>query len=364
MMNDLKYWVGLNNFSKFGPVRFKRIRQYFPNLENAFKANSNELKRAGIEEKIAEEFISARLLINPDSLMEKLIKQNIKVVTIEDKHYPKLLAEIYDPPPLLYYRGELTIADEFALAVVGSRKYSSYGKQVTEQLVKDLSVNNLTIVSGLALGIDGLAHEATLASHGRTIAVLGSGLDRENIYPSQNRYLVDKIVASGGAIISEFPLGSLPLKHHFPQRNRLISGLSLGVLVIEASLKSGSLITVSHALEQNREVFAVPGNIYSLNSAGTNHLIKQGAKLVSSANDIIETLNLTQVVSYIDNKKIIPDSPEEEKILTVLTCEPTHVNELIRLTKLDTAIINSTLVIMEMKGVIKNLGSMQYVLAR
>lgn len=364
MMNDLKYWVGLNNFSKFGPIRFKRIRQYFPDLENAFKANLNELKQAGIEEKIAEEFITARLSINPDKLMEKIIKQSIKVITVEDKNYPKLLAEIYDQPPLLYCRGELTIADEFALAVVGSRKYSNYGRQATEQLVKDLSANNLTIVSGLAIGIDALAHEATLSSHGRTIAVLGSGLDRENIYPSQNRYLADKIIASGGAIISEFPLGSLPLKHHFPQRNRLISGLSLGVLVIEAGIKSGSLITARQGLEQNREVFAVPGNIYSPNSEGTNYLIKQGAKLVSSANDIIEALNLTQVASYIDNKKIIPDSFEEEKILTVLTYEPMHVDELIRLTKLDTATINSTLVIMEMKGVIKNLGSMQYVLAR
>ncbi len=363
-MDDLKYWVGLNNFPKFGPIRFKKIKQHFPNLKNAFNANLNELKQAGIEEKIAEEFISARLSINIDSLMEKLIKENIKVITIEDKHYPKLLLEIYDPPPMFYCLGELTIADEFALSVVGSRKYSTYGKQATEHLVKDLANNNLTIVSGLALGIDALAHEATLASHGRTIAVLGSGLDKESIYPSQNRYLADKIIASGGAIISEFPIKALPLKHHFPQRNRLISGLSLGVLVIEAGIKSGSLITARHALDQNREVFAVPGNIYSPDSTGTNYLIKQGAKLISSANDIIETLNLTQVVSYINNKKIIPDSAEEEKILTILAYEPIHVDELIRLTKLNTAIINSTLVIMEMKGIIKNLGNMQYVLAR
>jgi len=364
MVNNLKYWVGLNNFPKFGPIRFKKIKKFFPDLENAFKASLNELKQAGIEEKIAEEFISARISIDPDGLMEKLNKQNIKVITIEDKRFPRLLSEIYDPPPMLYCLGELTTADEFALSVVGSRKYSSYGKQVAEQIVKDLSDNNLTIVSGLALGIDALAHETALNSNGRTIAVLGSGLDRENIYPSQNRYLADKIIASGGAIISEFPMSAMPLRHHFPQRNRLISGLSLGVLVIEAGIKSGSLITASHALEQNREIFAVPGNIYSPNSAGTNHLIKQGAKLVSSAQDIIETLNLTQAVSYIENKKIIPDSLEEEKILAILTREPMHVDDLIRLTKLDTATINGVLVIMEMKGVIKNLGNMKYVLAR
>ncbi|MEK7557594.1 MAG: DNA-processing protein DprA [Patescibacteria group bacterium] len=364
MIDDLKYWVALNNFSKFGPIRFKRIRKYFSNLENAFKANLTDLMQAGIEEKVAGEFIIARSSINPDDLMEKIAKENIEVVTIEDKHYPKLLKEIYNQPPLLYYRGKLTIADEFALAVVGSRKYSSYGKQVAEQLIKDLVINNLTIVSGLAIGIDTLAHETTLIAHGKTIAVLGSGLNKKNIYPTQNCYLADKIVASGGVIISEFPLGTPPLRHHFPQRNRVISGLSLGVLVIEASLKSGSLITARHALEQNRDIFAVPGNIYSPNSSGTNYLIEQGAKLVSTANDIIETLNLTQVSSYINNKTIIPDSQEEEKILTILTFEPIHVDELIRLTKLDTATINSTLTIMEMKGVIKNLGGMQYVLTR
>lgn len=364
LMDELKYWVSLSHFPKFGPVRFKRIKQYFPSIKEAWTASLAELKQAKIEEKIAEEFISVRTTINPDSLMEKLLKENIKIVTIEDKNYPKLLSKIYDPPQLLYYKGHLKTANEFTLAVVGSRKYSSYGKQVTEQLVKDLSTNNLTIVSGLALGIDSLAHEAVLDVHGKTIAVLGSGLDRENIYPSQNRYLANKIIASEGIVFSEFPLGSLPLKHHFPQRNRLISGLSLGVLVIEAGFKSGSLITANHALEQNREVFAVPGNIYSPNSAGTNHLIKQGAKLVSSTNDIIETLNLTQIVSYINNKKIIPDSPEEEKILTVLTYEPIHIDDLIYLTKLDTAITNSTLVVMEMKGMVKNLGNMQYVLTR
>ena len=364
MLDDLKYWVALNNFSKFGPVKFKKIRRYFANLKDAWTASLTELRQAGLEEKIAEEFIAARLKINPDELMEKIHRQDIKLITCEDKNYPKLLAQIYDPPPLLYYRGQLELADEFALAVVGSRKYTSYGRQAIERLVKNLADNNLTIISGLALGIDALAHEAALAAQGRTIAVLGSGLDRENIYPSQNRYLADKIIASGGAILSEFPLGALPLKHHFPQRNRLISGLSLAVLIIEAGEKSGSLITASHALEQNREVFALPGSIFSPYSVGTNRLIKLGARLVTDANDIIEALNLTQVASFINNKKIIPESVEEEKILKVLDFEPRHVNELIRLTKLDTSIINSTLVVMEMKGLVKNLGNMQYVLAR
>ncbi len=363
-MHDLKYWVALNNFPKFGPVRIKRLKKHFPNMESAFKASANELNRAGIENKLTDEFLAARININPDQLLEQLNQEGINVITIENKNYPKLLSEIYDPPQLLYYKGQLETQDEFALAVVGTRKYTNYGKQVAEQIVKDLALNNLTIVSGLALGIDALSHLAALEVKGRTIAILGSGLDKQSIYPSANRYLADKIIASGGAVISEFPLGTPPLKHHFPQRNRIISGLSLGTLVIEAGEKSGALITASHALEQNREVFTVPGSIYSPASAGPNQLIKLGAKTVTSAADIIETLDLAQVTAYIDNKKIIPESAEEEKIISHLTHEPAHINELVRLTKLDTGIINSTLTIMEMKGMIRNLGGMQYVLAR
>ncbi|MEA3463720.1 MAG: DNA-processing protein DprA [Patescibacteria group bacterium] len=363
-MNNLKYLIALTHFPKFGPVRLKKIKKHFPDMKSAFNASSSELTRAGIEIKIADEFTAARVNINPDQLLERLNQENVNVITIENKDYPKLLSEIYDPPQLLYYKGQLETQDEFALAVVGSRKYTNYGKQVAEQIVKDLARGNLTIVSGLALGIDSISHQAALEVNGRTVAVLGSGLDRQNIYPSANRYLADKIIANNGAVISEFPLGTPPLKHHFPQRNRIISGLSLGALVIEAGEKSGALITTSHALEQNREVFAIPGSVYSAASAGPNKLIKLGAKAITQAQDIIEALDLVQVSTYIDNKKIIPESVEEEKIFKQLTNEPMHVNELIHLTKLDTAKINSTLTIMEMKGMIKNLGGMQYVLAR
>jgi len=363
-MKDLKYWVALSHFPKFGPVRFNKIKKHFSDLENAFKAPVAELIQAGIETNVAEEFIAARTNINPDQLLEHLFKEGVKVITINDKSYPKLLAEIYAPPQLLYYKGQLKAEDEFALAVVGARKYTNYGKQVAEEVVQGLAHNNLTIISGLALGIDALAHLSALKAGGRTIAVLGSGLDKQSIYPSANRYLADKIEASGGAIISEFPLGTPPLRHHFPQRNRIISGLALGTLIIEAGEKSGALITANYALEQNREVFTVPGSIYSPVSAGPNQLIKLGARAITSATDIIEALDLAQVTTYIDNKKIVPESAEEEKILSHLTKEPIHINDLIRQTKLDIKVINSTLTIMEMKGMIKNLGNMQYVLAR
>jgi len=363
-MHNLKYLVALTNFPKFGPVRISKIKKIFPDLGDAFKACYNELIKTGVETKIIEEFISERIKIDPDKIMEELSKENIKILILEDKNYPKLLSEIYCPPPLLYYKGSVENINEFCLGVVGSRKYTAYGKQITEQIVKDLSRNNLTIVSGLALGIDSIAHSSVLEVNGKTIAVLGTGIDRKSIYPYSNIYLADKIIDSGGAIISEFPIKTPPLRFNFPQRNRIISGLSLGTLVVEAAEKSGALITANYALEQNREVFAVPGNVYSSVSIGTNNLIKSGAIPTTNAEDIIKTLDLNQITNYIENKKIIPDSPEEEKILKYINHEPIHINDIARVLNINITIINSTLAIMEMKGMVKNLGNMQYVLAR
>ncbi|MDP2709320.1 MAG: DNA-processing protein DprA [bacterium] len=363
-MEDLKYWLALSQFYKFGPVKFQRLKSGFPDIKSAYSAPLKELIRSGIDEKTAEEFIIFRHQIEPDELLENLRKEKINALTIDDPAYPALLKQIYDPPFILYCRGDAEAFSGYLIAIVGSRKFTPYGQQAAEKLAAELAANSLTIVSGLAIGIDTLAHGAAIAAGGKTIAILGSGLDRQNIYPSQNRYLADKIESGGGLIISEYPIGTMPLKHHFPQRNRLISGLSQAVLVIEAGEKSGALITAFHALEQNREVFAVPGSIYSPASAGTNRLLKLGAKLVAGAGDIIETLNLADAASYIENKKIIPESAEEEKIIANLSYEPLHIDELKQLTKLDTSIINSTLTIMEMKGMVKNLGNMQYVLAR
>ena len=363
-MSDLKYWIAINHFQKFGPARFKKLKNYFSNLKHAFEASIGELTQAGIEQNIAEEFTVERVKINPDEIIEKLNNENIKVVTSDDNFYPKLLSEIHKPPFLLYYKGNFEQKDEFSLAVVGTRKHTHYGKQATEHIVRDLTLNGLTIVSGLALGIDTIAHLTTVNAGGRTIAVLGSGIDNQSIYPSVNRYLADKIIDSGGAIISEFPPGTLPLKYNFPQRNRIISGLSLGTLVIEAGEKSGALITAFCSLEQNREVFALPGSIYSPGSYGPNKLIKQGANVIVNANDIIETLNLTQATVYIKNKKIIPESKEEEEIIALLSHEPIYIDSIIQSTRMPASTVNSALTVMEMKGMIKNLGGMQYVLAR
>ncbi len=359
-----KYLIALNHFPKFGPVRIKRLQKHFTRLEAAFNASARELKMAGIEESLAHEFAAARRDIVPDRIMENIAREKINIVTLEDNDYPGLLKEIFDPPPFLYYRGKLDQSDRFSLAVVGTRKLSGYGKQAAETIVDELTRNNIVIVSGLALGIDTLAHNTCLNAGGRTVAVLGTGLDKRSLYPASNRYLAEKIVAGGGAIFSEFPPGTPPLRQNFPQRNRIISGLSLGALVVEAGERSGALITARFALEQNREVFAVPGSIFSGVSVGPNNLIKQGAKPVTGAGDIIEALDLMRITSYIENKKIMPGSPEEELVISHLGGEPLHIDELIRLTRLNAPLLSSTLTMMEMKGMVKNLGGMQYVIAK
>ncbi|MCK5211147.1 DNA-processing protein DprA [Candidatus Parcubacteria bacterium] len=359
-----KYLIGLSHFPKFGPKRLKLLLSYFNNAEQAFKSPLNEIIKAGIKEHIASEFISTRASIDLDKLLSILENENIQVIALGDERYPKLLKEIYDPPALLYTKGELKSRDEYAIAVVGTRKFSPYGQRVTDEIVRNLAQNKLTIVSGLALGIDAIAHNACLKAGGRTIAVLGTGLDKNSIYPGTNRSLANKIIDKGGAIISEFPLFTQPFRSNFPQRNRIISGMSLGTLVIEAAARSGALITAFSSLEQNREVFAIPGSIYSETSIGPNKLIKLGAKPISAAKEIMETLDLKEVNKYIKNKKIIPDTEEEELLLTHLGREPMHVDDLTRLTKLQVAAINATLTMMEMKGMVKNLGNMQYVLAR
>ncbi|PIT89674.1 DNA-protecting protein DprA [Candidatus Kuenenbacteria bacterium CG10_big_fil_rev_8_21_14_0_10_36_11] len=360
---ELRYWIGFSMLPKIGPMRMKRIWHYFQSMQLAWSAEMIDLTQAGLEEQIAEEIILKRGDIDLNNILEIMARENIKAVTLADDFYPKLLQEIYAPPPILFYQGEFNSAkDEFSLAIVGTRKLSNYGRQVTPEITKALAESGLVIISGLALGIDSIAHETALESGGRTIAVLGSGLDREHIYPAANYNLCAKIIASGGAIISEYPPGTESLRQHFPQRNRIISGLSLGTLIIEAPEESGALLTARFALEQNREIFAIPGSIYSPNSLGPNNLIRMGAKLVTRAEDILEALDLNLVKEYVETKKIIPDSPEEAKILAHLSHEPIHFNELVKLTKLDTSVLNSTLTLMEMKGRVRNLGSLMYVI--
>jgi DNA processing protein len=303
----------------------------------------------------------------------------IKTISIEDKEYPKLLKEIADPPKILYYLGEIK-SSENCFAIVGTRRYSSYGKQVALEIAGDLAEAGLTIVSGLAPGIDTFAHQAvverrklarrSLGEGGRTIAVLGTGLDEKSIYPKSNLKLAKEILETGGALISEYPPGTSGAKFTFPQRNRIISGLSLGVLIVEAKPPlpnfwcegkeksgSGSLITAHYALEQKRKVFAIPGSIYSSNSKGCHFLIEKGARLVENANDILKELNLPKITRP---GLVEGENEEENLILNTLKEESLYIDEIIKRTKLPAAAIASTLAILEIKGKVKNLGGNIY----
>jgi len=359
-LKEDKYFHAFNLTGGVGPVSFKKILNHFRSLKDAWRANTGEYARTGISQSIIDEIQKKRIKINPDRELEKISGQNIGIISIKNKEYPKLLKEIYAPPALLYIRGRFAPSDKLSLGVVGPRKVSLYGKQITPLLVADICQKGLTIVSGLAKGVDTLAHQTALENGSRTIAVLGSGIDSKSIYPRSNTRLAEKIIQAG-AVISEYPPGAKPFAQNFPQRNRIISGLCLGVIVIEAREKSGALITAGNALEQNREVFAVPGSIISPNSTGTNNLIKLGAKLVSCAKDVFEELHL-DYSRQTKTKNNRAENKEEEFILGRLSQKPLHIDKIINQTKLSTAKTISTLTILEMKGRVRNLGGNNYVI--
>jgi DNA processing protein len=319
------------------------------------------LKRAGLDSVALRAITQWRPSVSLEAEMANLDRYGVKVLTCNDPGYPSRLKEIYDYPPVLYVRGSLLPEDEWCLAVVGTRRASVYGKQVTEEIVTDLAQSKITIVSGLAKGIDTIAHQSALAAGGRSIAVFACGLDI--VYPGENARLARSITQQG-ALISEYPLGTRPRAENFPRRNRILSGLSLGVLVTEAGDTSGALITAHMALEQNREVFAIPGSILSPASRGTNHLIQEGAKLVRDYTDILEELNLTTVARQIEMREILPESDTESLLLKQLSAEPTHIDEVCRSSGLPAATVSSTLAMMELKGLVKQVGTMNYVLAR
>jgi DNA processing protein len=357
--SHLKYWLALDKFPKFGQVRLSRLNDYFKSPQDAFEANLPELISAKIEESVAHEFIKFRSTLNLNQLVDQLIYEDIGVLTLNDEDYPVLLKQIYNPPFLIYYKGNLKQANH-SLAVVGTRKFSPYGRRAVEELIPLIAKSGITITSGLALGIDALAHSNTLNAGGHTVAVLGSGIDKRSVYPASNRALAERILANNGAILSEYPLGTEPFKYNFPMRNRIISGLSFGTLVIEAAVASGSLITARTALEQNREVFAVPGGIFSPMSEGTNSLIAQGAIPVTSAEQILATLDLSTLNSY-SNNRYIGENDDECLILSFLSKEPVHFEELIIKTQFPTSQLNSLLTILEIKKAIRNLGGLNYI---
>ncbi|MCL0057811.1 DNA-processing protein DprA [Dehalococcoidales bacterium] len=363
MSKDIKYWVGFSIIPGIGRVKLAQLEKYFGSLENAWQAAPVDLKHSGLDSNSIQAITSWRAKISLEAEMEKLDRYGVKVVTWHDPDYPSRLKEIYDYPPLLYIRGCLLPEDEWCLAVVGTRRATAYGRQVTEEIVADLARSKITIVSGLAKGIDSIAHQSALEAGGRSIAVFACGLDI--VYPSENANLARRIIQQG-ALISEYPLGTRPKANNFPRRNRIMSGLSLGVLIIEAGERSGAMITARLALEQNREVFAIPGSVLSPASRGTNHLIQEGAKLVCDYTDILEELNLITitVARQMEMKEFLPSSDTESLLLKQLSAEPPHIDEVCRSSGLPISTVSSTLAMMELKGLVKQVGTMNYVLAR
>ncbi|MFQ5857493.1 MAG: DNA-processing protein DprA [Anaerolineae bacterium] len=361
MREDLKYWIGFNMVPGIGPKRFEALLKYFGNAGEAWQARVGELQAARLDRRSLESLLAARSELDLEAEVERNAKAGITVLTWDDPDYPPLLKQVYDPPFVLYVKGELLPADEWAVAVVGTRRASAYGREATRRLVSDLATNGVTIVSGLAQGIDSHAHKAALEADGRTIAVLAHGLDQ--VYPPQNRSLAAKIVERG-ALVSEFALGTRPEAKNFPARNRIISGISLGTLVVEAGKRSGALITAEFAAEQGRDVFAVPGNIFAAGAAGTNRLIQSGAKMALSVEDILEELNLTMIGAFQQAREIVPDNEMESRLLEHLSDDPIHVDELGQVAGMPISEVSSALTLMELKGMVRQVGGMNYVVAR
>ncbi len=354
-----RYHIAFSYVLNLGPVNFSRLLRNFSTAEEAWKASKSALLKGGLSEGLANAVLDARSTISLPKILKKLDTINAYVLTPDSEMYLPALKEIYDPPYCLYVRGDLTYNDQFALAVVGSRKMTSYGKSSTEVLVAGAVERGLTIVSGLALGTDAVAHKTALRVGGRTIAVLASGVDV--ITPYSNVAIARSILSSGkGAVISECPLGTKPRKQSFPVRNRIISGLSLGTLVVEAGQTSGTMHTAKSCLEQGRDVFAVPGSIFSEQSVGTHTLIKSGAKLVHSMEDIIAEISLEENKFQLESKKLLPRSKDESVVIDVLRKESLNLDALARKTNKRVPVLLATLTELEMKGRIKLIQGRKY----
>ncbi len=356
-MEDRKYWVGFNMVRGIGPARLRALLDYFGSLEAAWHAPEKELREAGLDRRSLANLLALRRRVDLDREMERLERADVQVITWEDPDYPRRLRQIYNAPPVLYVKGTLLPQDEWAVAVVGTRRPTDYGREAARVLAEGLARQGITVVSGLALGIDAEAHKAALDAGGRTIAVLGSGF--RHLYPARHIPLARRIVEQG-AVISEYALDVRPEASNFPPRNRIISGLSLGVVVVEAGERSGALITARYAAEQGREVFAVPGPIFHHPSTGTNRLIQQGAKAVTSVRDILEELDLVMVAEQQEARLSIPTSELEDRILEALAEAPLHVDEIVRALGEDTARVMSTVTLMELKGLIRQVAPLQY----
>ncbi|MFA5933534.1 MAG: DNA-processing protein DprA [Microgenomates group bacterium] len=358
-MKNIEYLLALHSVHGLGPVRLKNLLDYFKDPKIIWEISEKEILARGIFPSVVANLKLARKTLDPEKYHDGILKSGIKILTIYDEAYPKLLKEIYDPPIILYYLGEILPSDKKTIAIVGTRKITGYGEIITKKFATDLANSGLTIVSGLAHGVDTCAHKAVVEAKGRTLAILGGGL--KNIFPPENIKLAYKIAEGFGAVISEFAPDEPSLPGNFPARNRIISGLSLATLVTEAAEDSGSLITAKLALDQGREVFAIPGPITSELSKGPSSLIKQGAKLVTEPAEILEELGLERFkrkdLGIMNDIKL---SEVEQKICDSLENESQHIDDLCRSLKLSAAMVSASLIKLEIQGLVKNLGGGNY----
>lgn len=360
-MESKRFWVGFNLVKGIGAVRFQAILDTFGDAETAWQAPAEALRSAGLSPRIVENLIRLRSEVSLEKIWAEICSKNIQVLTWNDEAYPKKLKEIDQPPPVLYTLGEIKSEDEWAVAIVGTRRITAYGRQVAEEIAGYLARSGVTVVSGLARGVDAVAHQAVLDAGGRTLAVLGSGVDR--IYPPEHRKMAERII-SHGALVSDYPPGTPPEASNFPPRNRIISGLSRAVVVVEAGQESGALITATFAMEQGREVFAVPGNINAPQSLGPNRLIRDGAHPLLNPQDLLESLNLNMVVEHRSARSVLPADATEKKLLQVLGCEPVHVDDIRARAEMPIEKVSAALVMMELKGMVRQVGGMNYIAVR
>ncbi len=357
-MDPRAYWVGFNKIKGIGSVRTKKLLDHFGDLSAAWVASEVALLEAGLNPRIARNFIQSRAAINLEEEFERIIKNGIQILTILDDEYPQKLKTIEQPPPVLYLKGKFGESDNIAVAIVGTRHLTGYGKQVTQELSSFLARKGVTVISGLARGIDSIAHDTAIIAGGRTIAVLGCGVDI--VYPPEHRTLSQRI-QDHGALLSDYYPGTQPEGINFPPRNRIISGLSIASVIIEAGEKSGALITAEFAANQGREVFAVPGPIYSPRSKGTNRLIRDGALPLTDFNELLAVLDLSQEKEYRYAKKVIQKDEIEEMLFNVIKEEPLHIDEIKNATGLSMEKVSAALVMMELKGIVRKIGNLTYI---
>lgn len=349
MTEEKILWIALN-LTGISPLKFKKLIENCQDINNIFKLSLSDLTELEISEKVAKKIVEWEKLPWKEEI-EYIENEGIKVITIKDKEYPELLKQIHDPPFLIYLKGNINLNEGLFISIVGTRNPSSYGIKMAEKFSSELASIGFTIVSGLARGIDTSAHIGALKIGGKTVGVLGSGF--KNFYPPENKKLEERMIKNGG-IISEFPVNTLPEKYNFPKRNRIISGLSKGVIVIEAGPKSGALITANFALEQGREVFALPGRVDTVYSKGTNKLLREGAVLVEKIEDILEVLNLEIKIEKTEKKLEIDLSDDEKRILEILENEMSF-DEIALKSNIEISKLMNILTNFEIKGIIEQL---------